>query len=158
MYALIAMGAVCCITDIRSGKIYNAVTYPAIIVGLVLNGPLSMRLALLGFILGFVPFALASLRGMIGGGDAKLIGAVGAIGGFPYIMHFLFFTFILAGAFAIVILIWKKDSSMGLWRSIKQRTLRNPSSPAETNAPPKRTRIPMGAFVLLGILLTLRYV
>jgi len=158
-YYLIGLGLICCVTDLKSGKIYNLVTYPSILAGFIFNGFLSERLSLIGFLVGFAPFAIASLKGLIGGGDAKLLGAVGAIGGFPYVLNFLFVTFLLASLFGLLVLIWKKRPLSELLPFFEKK---GPLSPAETaqesaeSRVSKKTRIPMGVFSLLGILLSIR--
>ena len=77
--------AVCCVSDIRTRRIPNALSRPTILAGLLLNslwfgvpgfvnsvfGVLLMVAALIG------PFAL----GGIGGGDVKMMAAVGALVG-----------------------------------------------------------------------------
>jgi prepilin peptidase CpaA len=156
-YYLIGLGLVCCFSDLRSGKIYNLITYPSILAGLLLNWLLSDKIAftITGFLIGFVPFILATLKGRLGGGDAKLFGAVGAIGGFPFILHFLFITFLLASLYGLLSLIWRKGSLADIPKLLKKELSRSPKSASEESESP-RIRIPMGVFSLLGILLALK--
>lgn len=82
---LIPLGAVMLYsawTDWKSRKVYNKVTYPAVVVGLVLHlivgGLPGLGDGALGLALAFV-IGLAMLPfGWIGGGDIKLLMAVGA--------------------------------------------------------------------------------
>jgi Flp pilus assembly protein protease CpaA len=154
---LSVLGAVCAFTDVRNGKIYNYVTYPLIIIGLLINVRDSWLLPVLGFVIGFTPFAFAALKGMIGGGDAKMFGAVGAIGGFPYILHFLFWTFSIAVIYSLLLLIWEKRTLDNILTRILSRfkSDKGSSNVASQNDLLKR-RIPMGVFSFLGILVTLR--
>ena len=80
--AVVAVALVACVTDLRSRRIPNVLTFGAATAGLVFHifapmgeGPTT---ALLGWLIGvaifFVPFALGGL----GGGDVKLLGALGA--------------------------------------------------------------------------------
>jgi Flp pilus assembly protein protease CpaA len=72
--------------DWRRGVVPNLLTYPAIVVGLVywtiamlLGSPVGVVDALCGLAAGLIPFALIFYAGGLGGGDVKLMGAVGAI-------------------------------------------------------------------------------
>lgn len=75
-------------TDWRYGKVHNWLTYPAIAVGLAywtVAGLLGAEHggfgAVLAMLAGLVPFAIVFALGGIGGGDVKLMGAVGALSG-----------------------------------------------------------------------------
>ena len=103
-------------TDIRTGKIYNVVTYPAIAVGLVghtLAGGLwatdELQLGLVGsaggLAAGFLPLLAAWLAGGIGGGDAKLMGAVGALAGWRFAVATMFYGFIIAAVMALAVML-----------------------------------------------------
>jgi len=99
-------------TDLLTGKIYNVVTYPAVAAGFVGSllglGP-SWSTSAVGMLVGFsVFFALYSV-GWMGGGDVKLMAAVGAAKGFPFILHAMFYSIFLGGLFALLALIWKKQ-------------------------------------------------
>jgi len=77
---------VCGITDVFRQRIYNLVTYPAIIMGITLNtvgsGWKGLRFSLIGFAVGFLLFLIFFLLGGLGGGDVKLMGAIGALQGY----------------------------------------------------------------------------
>jgi len=83
--ALLTAVAACCAVDIRTRRIPNAVSAPAIVVGLFLNGlyfgPTGLVASAGGVVLMvgvlIAPFAL----GGIGAGDVKMMAAVGAISG-----------------------------------------------------------------------------
>ncbi len=72
-------------TDLWKGRIYNAVTYPAIVAGfavqLYLHGSSGLSAATTGFAVGFFPALLLFAAGGLGGGDVKLMGAIGTIVG-----------------------------------------------------------------------------
>jgi prepilin peptidase CpaA len=92
---LIVTLAIAAVTDVRQGKVYNWLTYPAILAGLVFwlgygllvagEGPSGagqnkdIVAALVGFGAAIVPMLVIRLAGGLGGGDVKLMGAVGAI-------------------------------------------------------------------------------
>jgi len=78
------------VTDWRDGKVYNKLTFPAILAGLIWwtlwgfhlqGGPGAMDgflRALVGFGSGALPFAVLYAAGGLHGGDVKLMAAVGA--------------------------------------------------------------------------------
>ena len=47
------------------------------------------------------------LAGGTGGGDAKLLAAIGAIDGYPLIIDVLFYSFLVGGAMALTVAIWQ---------------------------------------------------
>ncbi len=101
------------ITDALRGKIYNWLTLPAILVGLVfwttaglLGADQGITASLFGLAAGLIPFGFLALRGWLGGGDAKLMAAVGAISAsWQCVLSTAFYGMIVAMAMAIVIMI-----------------------------------------------------
>lgn len=124
---LLALVGIAALTDIRSRKIYNWLTYPGIIGALGLHGVGSLlastqlvdeqRLRTLGwlpyqesllglFLCGAAMLVCYVLFG-IGGGDVKLIAMIGAFLG-PYEgLETMLWTFILGGASGVAVLIWR---------------------------------------------------
>lgn len=106
------MGAVAisAASDVRYGKIYNVVTYPVALLGVLLNslsaGGVGLQASLTGFAVGFVPFFLLFLLGLMNGGDVKLLAAIGALKGFPFILHVIFLSFLIAAFWALAKIIW----------------------------------------------------
>jgi len=107
-------------TDWRSRRIPNWLTVPALILGIAANtlahGWTGAKESLLGAGLGLgllLPFVL--LRSL-GGGDWKLVGALGAFLGPPRLIIVLVATILVAGAMAVILIIWKRRVG---------RTLRN---------------------------------
>ncbi len=98
--AIIAFVAM--ISDCRHGKIYNWLTFPAIFLGwgmnLYIDGLSGLGYSLAATFFGiamYLPFAMLGLMGM---GDVKLLGAIGALGG----SYFVFSVFLYASAFGVV--------------------------------------------------------
>jgi prepilin peptidase CpaA len=121
--ALIVVAAVSAITDLARGKIYNAVTYPAVALGfalqLGLHGPSGLWIALAGFAVGFFPaFVLFAVGGMEGG-DVKLLAAVGSIGGAIAATETLILAFLVGGLFAMGKLAWHGRLFGTLWRTLR---------------------------------------
>jgi len=111
---LIVVLLVSAVTDIRGGKIYNWITYPAMALGLIghaLFGGLSageesigLFGSLAGLAVGFLPLVLAWSAGWIGGGDAKLMGAIGALGGWRLAVAAMFYGFVVGALMAVIVM------------------------------------------------------
>ena len=86
--ALVCGLLVCSYTDYRYNRIYNWVTLPLIGFGLLVNGIYGrwpgFLSSLYGCIAASLPLYLAFLMGGMGGGDVKLMGAVGALKGVEF--------------------------------------------------------------------------
>lgn len=111
------------VTDARWRRIPNWLTYPAIPIAILLHtlaaGWHGAKLSLLGTALGLgllLPFVL--LRSL-GGGDWKLVGALGAFFGPARLLQVLIYTLLINGLMALVMVIWKRRVG---------RTLRNLAS------------------------------
>jgi prepilin peptidase CpaA len=102
------------VTDLRDGKIYNWLTYPAIATGLIghalfggvwgTGSDVGLLDAVAGLALGLLPLAVVSLWGGLGGGDARLMGAIGALGGWRFAYSTLVFGLLAAGVMALAIM------------------------------------------------------
>lgn len=144
-YYIIVLCLVCAITDIKTGKIYNTITYPSIVVGIAYNAIFVDHgipvLSLIGFAAGVVPFGVAAWRGWIGGGDAKLFGAVGALGGAFFLVDFIFNTFVLAGTYSLIVIL------LHIGNMIRKR------SKKKAGWFPRGRHIRLGVFIFLGSIL-----
>lgn len=97
------------VTDLRKRKIFNVITIPAILFGLIYNtyqagleGLYFSSIGLLiGFFLLFIPFVL----GGMGAGDVKLLAAIGAMIGGELVFQSFLYTALIGGIFALVILL-----------------------------------------------------
>lgn len=108
------------ISDLKSRKIPNKLTFPAIISGLGINIIISIIdkgnvfkmfiFSISGFLTGigiyFIPFAV----GGFGAGDVKLMGAVGAFMGPKFTLWSGIYSFIIGGLLAVLVLLIKTIS------------------------------------------------
>ena len=142
-------------TDLRSGKIYNWITYPLFILGIIFRmltqGPNGFISSLVGALLGFLFLFIFFMAGGVGAGDVKLITAVGAFGGWYFLLWTLYFTAIVGGFVAVFILLLKGQ----LWDGIKRTLLftKNIFIPTGKKVSLKEGQaitIPFGAVIVAG--------
>jgi prepilin peptidase CpaA len=148
LLVLILLGAT--VTDCLHGKIYNALTYPAIGCGLVLNtvvqpAGVGLGAATLGFAVAFLPMLLGFLAGGIGGGDVKMMGAVGAFLGFEETVTALLCVFLVAVALVGAWVVFK-EGFVGLLVRVRHAFSPVPDEPRE-----ERLRFPFALAILLGV-------
>jgi len=93
-------------TEIKERRIPNWLTYSfavcAVCGGLAIGGFDGAKSSIFGLLIGcgaFLPFCLA---GVVGGGDFKLMGAVGAILGYPMVLWGLYYTVLSGGVLALL--------------------------------------------------------
>lgn len=151
---LYGLMAICAFSDLATGKIYNQVTYPAAVLGLILalvaGGLPELGQHALGFAVGFIPFFVVFLLRGMGGGDVKLMAAAGAIMGYPLIAAGLFHTVLVGGVIAVSVMLWKGV----LWRGIRNAlwtivTWALPMQTQELN-PANSQKVPFGVAIALG--------
>ena len=98
------------ITDIRSHRIPNWLTLPAIITGLGLNlisaGAGGFLFGIEGLLLGIGLFIVLYIMGGMGAGDVKLMGAVGAMLGPQMVLMAAFYTAIAGGIYAVAVILF----------------------------------------------------
>ena len=97
--------------DIIKGIVPNLLTYSGIFIGLL--GGLTERettgfLHLTGMLAGGGLFFLIWVLKGVGGGDVKLMAAVGAFVGWPAVVDAVFFTALWGGVLALMFVVWKK--------------------------------------------------
>lgn len=147
------------ITDWRRGKIYNWLTLPAILLGLIFwltaslfGADRGLTASLFGFFAAIIPFGFLALRGWLGGGDAKLMAAVGALSAsWQCVLSTAFYGMLVAMAMAVVIMIHH-----GVIKQTLHRILGAVLSTAARVKPDlenEKHTVPFGAAVAVGGLL-----
>ncbi len=180
-YLLLALLVLAIYFDITKKKIPNFLTFPAILLGLFIylfSGGLGGLLSgLAGFGVGMalllVPFAL----GGMGGGDVKLLGAIGALKGVEFILYTALFTALAGGVLALAYLVisgqlfpmLKKGFYMGAAFLFKKVyfLLRKPylnrlsvyytSRMEEISLKYKKAALPYGVAIAIGAIIVMGY-
>lgn len=97
--------------DLSSRRIPNSLTYGGILfglgIGLLPQFEPSLANSLLGLLIAFAPSLILFALGSIGGGDVKLLTALGALLGYPQILDVLFYTIVFGSAWGITVIIWR---------------------------------------------------
>ncbi|MBN2056195.1 prepilin peptidase [bacterium] len=154
---LLLLLVVCAVTDLVYSKIYNKVTVTAMVCGVVTNtlasGLDGLKTSLVGLVLGFGLFLIVYMFGGMGGGDVKLMGAIGALGGYPFILWAVFFSALSGGLIAILIMMYHGR----LWRGFKNVfralfTCIMPHRVTEPLDPSDSMKIPFGFGISIGTL------
>jgi prepilin peptidase CpaA len=95
-------------TDFKYKKIFNAVTFPAMIIGIIVHGfkggVSGVIYSIEGLFLGLALLVVFYVVGMMGAGDVKLMGAVGSILGPVGVFNAFLFTAIVGGIYALIVL------------------------------------------------------
>lgn len=116
-FVLLLVLLISLVTDLRRQKIYNAVTFPAIGLGLFWHTGFAGWAGLLfsgeGLLLGFGLLLVPYLLGGMGAGDVKLLAAIGALTGPAFVFSSFLYSSIIGGVIALTIMIrnsgWKQS-------------------------------------------------
>ncbi|MEM6393659.1 MAG: A24 family peptidase [Planctomycetota bacterium] len=101
-------------TDVRTGKVFNRLTYPAILLGMVFWSVVAIttgsteRLADCGIALlaAAIPYTVIVLMGALGGGDLKLMVALAALSAsWPLVLATSVYALLFAAIFALILII-----------------------------------------------------
>lgn len=110
LYPVIALSLAGAVTDLLKGRIYNWLTFPAILIGIAASvawrGWGGLGDSFLGVGLGFALYGWMFWLGFMGGGDVKLLMALGAWGGARYATEVALLGVLLGGAMALVVLLF----------------------------------------------------
>ncbi|MFK7976734.1 MAG: prepilin peptidase [Halioglobus sp.] len=158
-FLLLALLIPACAMDLWRHRIPNIITYPGLLAGLALGlisgGAAGLGIHLLGALAAGFPLLLMFLGGSLGGGDVKLMAAVGAVMGFPAALNALFASIMVGGLCAALILIWQGrlwGLTVYAWGGIGHRLGWRKDPP--TALPARRDAFPFGVAITIGTLLT----
>jgi prepilin peptidase CpaA len=136
------------ITDLKSRKIYDKLTIPTAIIGLALNGIFfglsGLKNSSIGWVVGVAIFMLFGL----GGGDVKLLGAVGALKGWLFTLTSIVYIGISGGILVVIYLIWTGKMLKTLINAFSMIFKRSEFKKEEN----EKIYLPYGPMILIGII------
>ena len=104
-FGLVGILVVAMTTDLQSRKIYNWLTFPAMIAGLLLSvalgGMAGLQSSVIGFFAGSLIFLIGFMVNAMGAGDVKLMAAVGAWLGWPGTVAAVLYVTVVGGVVSI---------------------------------------------------------
>jgi prepilin peptidase CpaA len=161
--AVIVGGLIAAITDIRERKVYNLLTYPLFLSGLIfhtaVSGGWGFATSLGGALFGFLILLAPCFLGGIGAGDVKLLAAIGAWLRVPIIIHVFILAGLAIGLWSIVVIL-KQGMSFGALRErieamvFRLMLLHEYVANGQTVAKPEGNRqplIPFAVFVAMAV-------
>jgi prepilin peptidase CpaA len=161
--AVLSLGAIAAVIDVSTRKIPNALTFGGAAVGLAFaaatNGLAGLGWSLAGWVVGVLLFLpLFALRAM-GGGDVKLLAAMGAWLGPALVVWVALYGAIAGGVVAIPLLLMRKRlraTLVNVWGLLAHwRTSGLKPHPVVTLENPEAVRMPYALPLALGALATL---
>lgn len=154
-----AVGAVAAVTDYRSGKIYNWLTLPALVIAIALAafaGRASLAQAALGLAVATALFLPLYLTGVLGGGDVKLLMALGTWLGPRGTLELAMASILIAGAGAVALLVKHgrvRAFCSEIW--VFARTVFTPGLEIQWPRLRRDIKAPFGIAIFLGFLCVL---
>jgi prepilin peptidase CpaA len=147
-------------TDWRSRRIPNWLTVPGLLLGIAANslagGWVGAKDSLLGAALGLALLLPLVLLRSLGGGDWKLVGALGAFLGWQRLIAVLLNTVLVAAAMALVLVVWKKrvrQTLRNLGRMLASFFTFHLPGPELTLDDPESLKVPFGVAVAIAVIL-----
>ncbi|MCO5168573.1 MAG: prepilin peptidase [Planctomycetes bacterium] len=156
--------AVAATTDTLSRRVPNVVTYPAMALGLALGfgiGQVGLDASLaqhhllshtLGLLVAAGIFLIAWWAGGVKGGEVKLAGAVGALGGLQFAVAAMFWSSVIGAIMALWLLLLRGRLLEGLRRSVRYALLLRADPPPKDD--PARLSIPYAVAIAFGTVWT----
>jgi len=144
--------------DLKESRIPNWLTMPAMGFGLLLagaHGLFALRASFLGLIIGAAILFVFFAFGGIGGGDVKLMGAVGAFLGSHHIQAAVVYTSIVGAALTLLILVWRPDFWARLGHLVCKVSFRRKEAGATPPPSALAVPVPYAVAIAIGALLAL---
>jgi prepilin peptidase CpaA len=162
---LLSILSISAIIDFRAQKIPNLITFPAVIIALLyqlfINGIDGLIFSSLGLATGIGLLIIPYSYGIMGAGDVKLMGAVGAILGTKSVFVAFLLTALVGGMYAVIIILLNQKQFKGFFKK-QLITLQLfiytrkfiPDPVEENNKKPKLcygVAIALGTFIYMGL-------
>ncbi len=111
IWPIAVISGVAAVMDLLRGRVYNWFTFPLMLAGIVVSALMGgwggAGVSLLGILAGFLLFGWMFWFGAMGGGDVKLLMALGAWGGWRYATDVAVLSVLIGGVIALSILLVK---------------------------------------------------
>ena len=159
----LVIGALACVTDLRSARIPNALTFGAVVAGVLFHllAPQGQGAAVAGagLVAGLLVFFPFFALGALGAGDVKLMAAIGVWIGWQPTLHVALYGALAGGVFAVVVAMWHGYLRQALrnigallryWRLAGLKPL-----PDLTLDAGKGLRLPYALPIMAGLMVTL---
>lgn len=115
--AAVAVAAAASVTDLKTRKIPNKLTFSAVILGLMLNllfgGLKGLGASAFGILMGFAGFLLFAI-GALKAGDIKLYMAIGALTGWRFCADTMIYSILAGGIAAFICMLTRKSGRTAL--------------------------------------------
>lgn len=143
-------------TDVISRKVPHWITLPGIAFGLALSYAArdwpGLSSSLLGLGIATAVFGVAYLSGGVGGGDLKLVAAIGAMKGASFIVPAIFWSSLVGMIMGVSILVWRGRLGFGLKRAAAYAFSIRRLEPLQAEDP-AATRLPYGVAIAFGTMI-----
>ena len=155
---LLSILSISAIIDFRSQKIPNMITFPAAAIALLYhfltNGIDGLLFSALGLATGIGLLIIPYMLGGMGAGDAKLMGAVGAILGSKGVFVAFLITALIGGIYAIILTLLNRKQFRGFFTkqliTLKLFILTRKFIPDPVEGSDKKPRLCYGVAIALG--------
>ena len=160
--AVMILLAVAVYSDCRWRLIHNALTFPFMVLGLVLHlateGAPGLGWAVLGLFTGCGLMMIPFTFGQMGGGDVKLLAALGALLGAHAILNVFLYTTLAGGVLAVLYAVRHHEGLNTVRRAGQLASaLVTPPSGTSQDAPRPAITIPYGVAIAAGACLYLAF-
>jgi len=145
------------VTDMRTGKIFNWLTFPLMFLGWILNaayyGPAGFGYSFCATLIGIGFYICFAAIGVVGMGDVKLMGGIGALGGPKYVIGVFLYTCVIGIPHSLLIqyMNYGKNSFAMLMTSFTTGAFRDKTIKQESTE--IKYKFYLGIDILLGCLL-----
>lgn len=161
-YVVAALVVTAAVVDVQTGRIPNWLTHGTMVLALAMHwwqgglrgddNALGLLGSATGMGLAFLPLGLFWLAGAIGGGDAKMMAAIGALGGWRFALAALSYGIIVAAIMAVTVMIRKRlvrRTMRRVWHAVGLLLLKQ--KPADPSTPDSPT-VPFAVALCIGTL------
>lgn len=113
LLAVFILLAIAVISDLRTYRISNIVTFGFMLLGLVSNliadGAKGMLFSFQGLMLPVISLLLVYIMRAVGAGDVKLLSAIGAFMGSGFVFNVILYTFLCGGIIAALLILLRRN-------------------------------------------------